>query len=343
MPKNQRATATAASLALLAFSLTACIDDDPNITPDGAPAASAATVTITATADNFPVTVDNCGTQVTLNQPPERVVTIKSTPTELLLALGLEDKIVGWAFQDDPVPEQWTQAAAAIPVLSEGVPSQEAVLALNPDFVYAGWESNVSDQGAGSRDSYAALGIATYVSPSACKEPGYQPDPLTFADVWGEIEELGRLFGVEAAATSLVEEQRTELAAIAPVQNVTAFWWSSGEDTPYAGAGIGAPQMIMDAAGLTNVLADVHDTWASVGWEELVATDPDVIVLVDASWNSYDKKLADIAAHPALQAMTAVKEQRFIRLPFAATEAGVRNVDTVKAVVDQTRAMGLGG
>jgi iron complex transport system substrate-binding protein len=98
----------------------------------------------------------------------------------------------------------------------------------------------------------------------------------------------------------------------------------------------------MDAAGLTNVLADVHDTWTSVGWEELVATDPDVIVLVDASWNSFDKKMADIKAHPALQAMTAVREGHFIRIPFTATEAGVRNVSTVASVVEQTQALGLG-
>ena len=67
---------------------------------------------------------------------------------------------------------------------------------------------------------------------------------------------------------------------------LTALWYSSGDDTPYVGAGIGAPQMIMEAAGLDNVAADVEDTWTSMGWEAIVAADPDVIVLVDAAWNT---------------------------------------------------------
>ena len=72
-----------------------------------------------------------------------------------------------------------------------------------------------------------------------------------------------------------------------------------GTDTPYVGAGIGAPQMIMDAAGLTNIFADVHDTWTSAGWEQVVAADPGVIVLVDAAWNTAAKKIELLEANPA--------------------------------------------
>jgi len=34
--------------------------------------------------------------------------------------------------------------------------------------------------------------------------------------------------------------------------------------------------MIMKAAGLTNVFADVRDTWTSVGWESVIAANPSV-------------------------------------------------------------------
>ena len=47
---------------------------------------------------------------------PERVVTIKSTSTEMLLALGLGDRIVGTAFQDGPVPDECADAAADLAV-----------------------------------------------------------------------------------------------------------------------------------------------------------------------------------------------------------------------------------
>ena len=291
-----------------------------------------------------PVTVDNCGTSVTVTQPPSGVVTIKSTPTETMLALGLGDRIVGEAYQDGPVPDRWADAAAGIPVLSDTVPGQESVLALDPDLVYAGWESNVSaDGGVGDRATLAGLGIGTYVSPSACKEKDYQPDPLTFDDVFSEITEVGDLFGVPDKASALVASEKSDLAAITPVSGVSAFWWSSGNDTPYAGAGIGAPQLVMSTAGVTNILAGVHDTWTSAGWEQVVAADPDVIVLVDASWNTYDHKVQVLESNPALSQLTAVKEKRFVRLPFAATEAGVRNVEAAASLAQQVRDLGLGG
>jgi iron complex transport system substrate-binding protein len=289
------------------------------------------------------VTVANCGTSVTFDAPPQRVVTIKSTPTEMLLALGLGDRIVGVAYQDGRVPDEWAAQAASLPVLAEKVPGQEAVLGLSPDLVYVGWESNVSADGAGDRSSYAALGIGTYVSPSACQEPGYQPNPLTWDDVFGEIDEVGDVFGVPDRAAELVADQEAQLEAIEPVSGVSAFWWSSGTDTPYAGAGIGAPELVMDTAGLTNVLADQPQTWAPASWEAVVAADPDVLVLVDSTWNSFDKKVAYLQASPVLSQLTAVREGRFVRLPFASTEAGVRSVEAAASVAQQVRDLGLGG
>ncbi|MGW2094965.1 putative F420-0 ABC transporter substrate-binding protein [Promicromonospora sukumoe] len=283
-----------------------------------------------------PVTLDNCGFETTVVAPPERVVTIKSSTTEMLLALGLGDRIVGSAFLDGPVPDSLESVPAVAEPFADEAPGSEATLDLEPDLVYAGWESNLTAETAGDRETLAKLGVATYVSPAACKEDGYMPDPLTFDTVFGEIEEVGALFGAEDAAAALVEEQQAALAAIEPDdRGLTALWWSSGDDTPYVGAGIGAPQMIMDAAGLTNVAADVHDTWTSLGWENVVEADPDVIVLVDAAWNPADAKIEALAANPATREMSAVKEERYVVVPFPATEAGVRNVDAVASVVDQ--------
>jgi len=65
------------------------------------------------------------------------------------------------------------------------------LLGLEPDFVYGGWESNFSADGAGDRAALQNLGITTYVSPAACKEAGYMPDPLTFDEVFEtELEEI---------------------------------------------------------------------------------------------------------------------------------------------------------
>ncbi len=330
MPRCTRSVPSHALLAL-ALPLAGCAGGDAGAASPAARAGS---------PDTAVVTLDNCGFDVTVPEPPERVVTIKSSATEMLLALGLGDRIVGSAFLDGPVPESLAGAAAEVPAVAEPmadqVPGAEAVLGLEPDLVYAGWESNLTAEGAGDRDTLAQLGVATYVSPSACKEPGYQPDPLTFDDVFAEIGEAGEVFGATKEAAALVDEQRATLASVAPDdRGLSALWYSSGDDVPYVGAGIGAPQMIMDAVGLQNVAGDVQDTWTSFAWEEAIAADPDVIVLVDAAWNTAEDKIARLEGNEATARMTAVRERRYLTVPFPATEAGVRNVDAVVDLAEQ--------
>jgi iron complex transport system substrate-binding protein len=150
------------------------------------------------------------------------------------------------------------------------------------------------------------------------------------------------IFGVPDRAEELIAKQKATLAsAMKPSSETTALWYSSGTDTPYVGAGIGAPQMIMDAVGLDNVAADVHDTWTSFSWEQAIEADPDVIVLVDATWNSAEQKIERLESNPATARMTAVREGRYLTVPFPASEAGVRNVDAVVDLSDQLAGIDL--
>jgi iron complex transport system substrate-binding protein len=274
---------------------------------------------------NYPLTIDNCGVSVELATAPARVVTIKSTATEMLLALGLEDKIVGIGFQDGPVPDQWSGIAANLPVLSDKLPSQEVVLEVEPDFVYGGWESNFAADGAGERQTLAGLGVDTYVAPAACRS--IKPPKLTFDGLFAEIAELGAIFDAEAAADALIAAQKAELAAIAPdTRGLSALWYSSGTKAPYVGAGSNAPAMMMEALGLENVMAGVDDGWIAASWEAVVDANPDVIVLVDAAWNSAEQKKKLLAENPITSQLDAVVNQHYLIVPFPASEAGVRNV-----------------
>jgi iron complex transport system substrate-binding protein len=296
---------------------------------------SSSTPTAKPTVDAYePVTVDNCGVEVTFDEAPERVVTIKSTTTEMLLALGLGDRIVGTAFQDGPVPDKWENEAEDLPVLAEKVPSEEVVLEAEPDLVYAGWESNFSAEGAGTRADLEKLGVNTYVSPSACQSEG-QPAKLTFENIFDDIEEIAAIFGVDA--TKLIDAQRETLDNLAfkAGQDRTALWWSSGSDTPYVGAGIGAPELVMESVGLVNIAEDVDATWAPFNWEAVVDADPDFIILIDAAWNTADHKIEVLEGNPATANLTAVKEGKYLILPFAASEAGIRTVEAASELAYQ--------
>lgn len=331
---SRLAAASALLLApALVLALTGCSAQSSTAVGVPAPAHTS------TSASARPATIDNCGTPLAVGTHPRRIVTIKSSATELLLALGLRRRIIGTAFLDGPIPQNLVDGAAP-PSISPFLPGQEAVLALKPDFIYGGWESNFAADGVGERASLAKLGIGTYVSPSACKERSEMPDPLTFGVVFREITEAGRVFGAEQKARALVAAQKAQLHALKPAaKRVSALWYSSGSTTPYVGAGIGAPEMIMRAAGLTNIFANVHDTWSSVGWESVAAANPHVIVLVDASWSTAAKKMAQLESNPVTSSLDAVVHHRYIVLPFASTEAGVRNVAAAASVIAQLRTL----
>ncbi|SFC08051.1 putative F420-0 ABC transporter substrate-binding protein [Devosia psychrophila] len=282
----------------------------------------------------YPLMLDNCGVEITLAAAPAKVVTIKSTATEMLLALGLGNHIVGVGFQDGPAPEPWTAGAAALPVLSDKLPSQEVVLEAEPDFVYGGWESNFAADGAGERPTLTALGVATYVSPAACRS--VKPAKLTFDEVFSEIDEMGVIFDAKPAADVLIAEQRAALEAIpADERGLTAVWYSSGTKAPYIGAGSGAPQMMLEALGLDNIMASQDEGWLSSSWEAVVDANPDVIVLVDATWNSAEHKKKLLAENPITSKLDAVINQRYLVVPFPASEAGVRNVSATADMAAQ--------
>lgn len=294
-----------------------------------------------AQAAAYPLTLDNCGYTITINQAPERVVTIKSTATEMLLSLGLGDHIVGVGFQDGPLPPHLALAGAGLPVLSDKLPSQEVVLEAEPDFIYGGWESNFAADGAGERPTLAGLGVATYVAPAACRS--IKPAKLTFEQLFEQIGELGTIFDAQDAANRLITDQQATLNAIAPdPRGLTALWYSSGTKTPYVGAGSNAPAMIMEALGLANIYADIDEGWTSASWEAIVDANPDVIVLVDAAWNSAEQKKTLLAENPITSQLDAVINQRYLVIPFPASEAGIRNVPATADMAAQLAKLTFG-
>ncbi len=328
--------AIVAALTIGVLTLTGC-----------APTGGAGTPTLdagtTRSAVAYPFTIDNCGTDVTFEEAPEEVIAIKSTSIEMMLALGLADRIAGVAFPDGPYAEQWAPDTEPL-LISDRVPGREAVLDREPDLVYAGWESNVTADGAGDREALHRLGVNTFVSPAVCQAPEYQPTPLVWEDVWDEIALAGRIFDVPDTAAALIADEQQRLGAITPDdRGLTALWFSSGSDTPYVGAGIGNPQLVMDTVGLTNIAEEVPMTWSPLSWEAVVEADPDVIVLVDSAWGSTEKKIAQLQSNPATAELTAVKNQRYLVVPFAAGEAGVRSVEAVETLRAQLADLDISG
>lgn len=305
---------TALGLAAGGLLLTGCA---------GAPEPGAAAA---ADSELFPVEVSACGFTTTLDAAPERAVTLNQGATEVMLALGLEDRMAGTAYLDDAVARPYADAYAEVPVLSPEYPTREQLLETAPDFVYASYVSAFDDGVAGAQAELADGGTASYLSPFGCPDDADRA-PTSWESVWAEIDAVADAFGVPERADDLREQQEAELASLeteAPGAGVRVFWFDSGDDTPLAGAGDGGPQLVVEATGAENVFADVEGNWADVPWEDVVAADPDVIVLADAAWSSAAEKIAFLEADPVLGDLRAVRAGAFVTVPYSASTPGVR-------------------
>lgn len=316
-PLSWRVVAPLSALLILLAGCTTSRDDR------AAPAAS---------TPAGPVTLTNCGTPVTIAKPPARVVTMNQSATEIMLALGLQDRMIGTAYLDDQVLPDYAAAYAKVPVLAKEYPSKEKLLDTGPDFVYASFSSAFSDEGVGDRAEWQKLGVGTYISPAGCPKQT-APAKLSIDDVFGEIRDIGTIFGVRDRAETLIADQKARIAkAVAGSTSPKVMWWDSVTDAPSVGACCGSPAMIMSAAGVTNSFADLTGSWADTSWETVAERDPDVIVLIDASWDPASAKRAFLEKNPTLKDLPAVKNHRYVTIPFSSSSAGVRNVLAIEAL-----------
>lgn len=291
----------------------------------------------TAGAVGFPVEISSCGHTSTLERPAARAVTMNQGATEVALALGVEDRLVGTAFLDDEVPQRWAAAYAGVPVLSPEYPTREELLAAEPDLVYGAYASAFDAGAAGSRAELESTGTHAYLSPFGCDDADQRPD-ASFEAVWEEVAAVAAAFGVPQRAEELRDEQEQQLAALEAEQagaGLDVLWYDSGDKAPYVGGGAGGPQLVLEAVGATNVFSDQPGSWVEASWEKVVEADPDVVVLADASWSSAAEKIAYLEADPVLGGLRAVREQRFVTVAFSESTAGVRLVDGAVSVAEQ--------
>ncbi|MFC3127118.1 ABC transporter substrate-binding protein [Pseudoroseomonas globiformis] len=301
----------------------------------------------------FPLTLRNCGVEVTFVQAPQRVVAIGQGTTEILLSLGLADRIAGTAVWVGPVLPQFAAENARIPRLAENDPSFESVVGRSPDLVAAQLEWHVGARGrVGRREQFADLGIPTYVSPADCAAKdnsgsgdGVRREPFTMALIHQEIRELAAIFDVADRGEALVAElQRREAEAVAAVAGSGArglaavFWYSSREvrgDAFLAGRNGGAGY-IMRTLGLRNVI-EAEDEWPTVSWETVAAADPAFLVLARMERRRFpaddvEAKRRFLASDPVTSRMSAVREGRTIVLDAQAMNPTLRTIDGIEAV-----------
>ncbi|MFJ5259637.1 ABC transporter substrate-binding protein [Streptomyces sp. NPDC088387] len=287
------------------------------------------------------VTLTNCGRKVTYDKVPSRVVTNDVGITELMFALGLEDRMAGFAMPDDKgevdgVP--WKDGYDKVEWLSKNELTKEIVLDAKADMVFAGWNYGFKEDEGFTPDALKKLGVASYTLTESCRNGrtetsrGVMP-PLEA--LYADLTNLGELFGVEQRAAGLVADFKKRVAAVeaqAPEagDRPKVFLYDSGEDQPFTSGRYAAPDQIIGKAGGDNITHDLADSWTTVGWETVVERDPEVIVICDYGDVGAEQKKDFLLSYAPLRNVSAVRNKRIFTLDYADLVESPRNPSAIE-------------
>jgi iron complex transport system substrate-binding protein len=313
-------------------------------------------------ATQYPLTVANCGQEVTFKKAPEKIVSIGQGMTEVLYSLGLADKTAGTAVWVGPVLPQYADANSKIKRLADNDPSFEAVVGEEPDLVAAEFEWHVGAQGSvGKREQFADLGINTYIASTDCVAKintvggdGVRKELFTMDLIYQEITELAQIFDVKDRGDALVANlKKREADAVASIAAASSknlpvvFWFSSKEvngDAFVAGKN-SAPAYILKTIAAKNVVT-TEEEWPLVGWETIAQANPRVIVIATMDRRRYaadDPKVkVDFLENDAVtKELDAVKNRHFIMMDAQSMNPTIRTIDGIETLASGIKSFGL--
>ena len=242
------------------------------------------------------VITDDHGRTVDIAETPERIVSLAPSITEILFALDLGDKVVGVTDYCD-YPEELVEKIDAGEIQRVGAPwpgfSLETIVSLDPDLAFA-----IGDTVPDYVNDLEGLEIPTII---------LQPEIID--DIFHDIELVGIIVGKQGDAAALVADLEDDIDEIvakvanAPVRSVfygvdvsdPAMLWTVGNGTFI--------DDLITLAGGDNIAGNLEG-WPTYNLEDLVNSNPDVIVLGGANWGVSAEK---VASRPIWQDLDAVK------------------------------------
>ncbi|MEO1703198.1 MAG: ABC transporter substrate-binding protein [Pseudomonadota bacterium] len=283
-----------------------------------------------------PVTVDNCGTELTLAETPERVVVHDINMSEMAFSLGLQDKMVGvtgisgW-YKTSP---EFEAMRGDIPELAPKYPTMENLVAVSPDLFIAGWYYGMRPGGEVTPDTLAAQDIQTLVLTESCVHLHDDRPAASMDLLFDDVLRLGTVFDRQDKAQALVDSWKAELATIqqnVPNENkLRVFLYDSGTDKPFTAGKYAITNAMIEAAGGTNVMAEMETSWGTTSWEAVAAANPQFLVLLDYQGGSGAAGLMQfLKEHPVMSLTDAVQNERYVPLRYEELTPGPSNIDAI--------------
>lgn len=269
----------------------------------------------------YPLTITTWGSDgseltTTYEKAPEKVLAVYQGSIETLLALGLEDRIVGAAGLDNEVPDGQKEAFAKINYLDEFTPSLETVTMLEPDMIFS-WGSLFGEKTLGDAAGWAEKGTNVYMNSNTRPSDGSYK--RTLENEYMDILNIGKIFDVQGKANQIVLEMKETVESVrektkAAGEKPSVLILEPGKDSfsNYGAASLGG-DMVTQLGG---VLASPDG--GTLGKEDLIAADPDVIFVVYMPYAGDDpeqirqEKMKAVTQDEALKSLTAVRNGRIV-------------------------------
>ena len=285
----------------------------------------------------FPVTVDNCGTPLTFDKAPERVVVHDINMSEMALALELQGNMVGvtgisgWY----KTTASFKERLGDIPELAPKYPSLENLAAANPDLFIAGWYYGMKPGGDVTPNTLRPLGIKTLILSESCIHTDKQRPEASMDLLFKDILRLGTIFGKKATAQSIVERWKGRLSKIkvslGERKGPRVFLYDSGEDQPFTAGKFAIINAMIEAAGGSNVTGNMDTSWGRTSWESVAALNPEFLILLDYQSGGGAKGLLEfLRQHPVMAETEAVKQGKYVALRYEELTPGPANIDAIE-------------
>ncbi|AFQ42597.1 ABC transporter substrate-binding protein [Desulfosporosinus meridiei] len=270
------------------------------------------------------LTFNNYDREVVIEAMPQKVLVFGPNNSELFVALGLSDKIIGNSYDNHsrgPLPE-FVEDYAKIPELTYADPTREAVISSGADFIY------------GNDWPFGKEGLDL----AELKENGinvYMEKAATFEEIYQEISDLGKIFHVEDKAAAFIADQKARIAAVekklAGQEPLKVLVYDFGGEGVFTCSGTNFETLLIEKAGGKNIFDDqTEKQWFTASYEEIIKRNPDVIVIHDYDVPSLEEKIKSIKADPGLSKLDCVKNERFIPIALESVFPGDRMAYSVE-------------
>jgi len=308
-----------------------------------------------AAPTEYPLTINNCGHELTFPARPDNVVSIGQATTEILYALGQADRMAGTSLWFNAVLPQFEDENSQVERISDNMPSFEAVVNKRPGFVPTMFEWMIGEQGAvGTRQQFSDLGISAYVMPADCEgkdnligADGTRLAPFDIQTLWDSIDQMAQVMDTQDQGDALIADLKARETAVVERAKAmvlpdasAAVWFSSAdlELDPYMAGAMGIPAWMLEQLGLRNVVTS-DEEWPTVGWETIARADPSVIVIARMDRrrfpaDDFEEKLRFLKSDPVTSQMSAVKEDRIVILDAEAMHASIRLIDGLEVLAE---------